>query len=121
MRWYGHISRFKAMRMHNKRERKMLLWALSLKPGDVISGCHKWPYNVVVEKAGEVYVRTWRQLELSVRKKRRVDPRGWILDGVEILQQTGIGTNVTAQETALHIHLQFKRYAMRCYPLQRSN
>jgi len=58
MRLYKRISRFRYNRMFSKSERRLLKWATSLKPGDLISGCTTWPFSTEVERV-EVRRTQW--------------------------------------------------------------
>jgi hypothetical protein len=48
MKLYHRVSRFEFLRSITKKDRDNILWALSLKPGDLINDCTG--FNVVIRK-----------------------------------------------------------------------
>lgn len=72
MKLYKHYSRLAFVRLVSKRLQKRILWALSLKPGDLVNGCSGFNHRVA-----EVKPEIWQT------------GKGWYISNVDFVMQDG--------------------------------
>lgn len=72
---YKRVNRFEFFNLVNKNLRKRILWALSVKPGDLINDCSG--FNVIV-----------RSVEPDIWET----PRGWLIHDVDLFVEPYGGT-----------------------------